>query len=191
LTRFWKWPILAPSSMRNRPPSRRRRPGKKETLSIHVDGSARGRSRWSVSAGHEAHYRRHGCNGGTLRLQCRCRQPEEYSRPKHDRPCGDQSLPETCGVLCPPGTRPFRGPFFARTRMRSMKEEERSTKEDVIRTPLRPSNFVLLTSHAVANSVRRSWSCDWSRSTRLLCIWLTRLSLKSSVAPTSFIVSSS
>jgi hypothetical protein len=28
---------------------------------------------------------------------------------------GDQSLPETCAVLCPPGTRPFRGPFFART----------------------------------------------------------------------------
>lgn len=29
---------------------------------------------------------------------------------------GDQSLPEKSSVLCPPGTYPFRGPFFARNK---------------------------------------------------------------------------
>ena len=43
----------------------------------------------------------------------------------------------------------------------------------------------------VPNSGRRRPSCDCRRWTMLLCIWLTRLSLKSSVAPISFIVSSS
>ena len=41
------------------------------------------------------------------------------------------------------------------------------------------------------NSGRRRPNCDCSRCTMLLCIWLTRLSLRSSVAPISFMVSSS
>ena len=41
------------------------------------------------------------------------------------------------------------------------------------------------------NSTRRRPSCCCRRWTMLLCIWLTRLSLRSSVAPISFIVSSS
>lgn len=45
--------------------------------------------------------------------------------------------------------------------------------------------------HQVPNSGRRrlSWACR--RCTMLLCIWLTRLSLRSSVAPISFMVNSS
>ena len=45
--------------------------------------------------------------------------------------------------------------------------------------------------HHIANSGRRRSSWFWSRSTIALCIWLTRLSERSSVAPISFIVSSS
>jgi len=43
----------------------------------------------------------------------------------------------------------------------------------------------------VPNSGRRLASCNCRRCTMLLCIWLTRLSLRSSVAPISFMVSSS
>jgi hypothetical protein len=43
----------------------------------------------------------------------------------------------------------------------------------------------------VPNSGRRCASCDCSRATMLECIWLTRDSLRSSVAPISFIVMSS
>jgi len=43
----------------------------------------------------------------------------------------------------------------------------------------------------IANSGLRRSSWFWSRSTMALCIWLTRLSERSSVAPISFIVSSS
>ena len=43
----------------------------------------------------------------------------------------------------------------------------------------------------VPNSARRRVSCCWSRWTIALCIWLTRLSERSSVAPISFMVNSS
>ena len=43
----------------------------------------------------------------------------------------------------------------------------------------------------IANSGRLRSNCPCSRSTMALCIWLTRLSERSSVAPISFMVSSS
>jgi hypothetical protein len=87
------------------------------TPRIHVDGSASGRcSRPSCGprsgpVGMEA--------GGTLRRQKR--RPGRPGRSHHllRRLAGlgtsVQSLPDKVAVLCPPGTRPFRGPFFALT----------------------------------------------------------------------------
>jgi len=55
------------------------------------------------------------------------------------------------------------------------------------------SRFARFVSRArqVLNSGRLCASCAWRRATMLECIWLTRDSLRSSVAPISFIVMSS
>ncbi len=62
--------------------------------------------------------------------------------------------------------------------------------------PNRTSLVILQLSFATEryfrlNSILRRPNCCWSRWTMLLCIWLTRLSLRSRVDPISFIVNSS
>ena len=59
--------------------------------------------------------------------------------------------------------------------------------------PVRPGGpaFVVSAERQLLNSGRRIASCAWRRDTMLECIWLTRDSLRSSVAPISFIVMSS
>ena len=107
LTRLRIFNILAPSSMKQG--LAEKSGGAMKTKTIRVDGSARGRSS-SVPADHRSELPSAWMRDGTLRLQSGV---DRMSRPGaipglH----GDQSLPETCGVLCPPGTRLFRGPFL-------------------------------------------------------------------------------
>ena len=111
LTRFGKCPILAASSMKRLPIEgfEGQRQNENDPRGWVCTGPLDGRACGPRSDVPSARMR-----VGTLRfIQSGV---DRMSRPGSIPGLhGDQSLPETCGVLCPPGTRPFRESFFART----------------------------------------------------------------------------
>ena len=84
-----------------------------------MDGSARERlalgrlsaDREAISVGMDA--------GGTLRTLSGLRGTSDARRVRPGHPAV-QSLPEKVAVLCPPGTQPFRGPFFCASSCRAV-----------------------------------------------------------------------